>query len=92
MWTPTASFRGQSHPVEGAGVVVGASDGANVADGASVGVDVGAGDGASVIDGADVEGAGVSVGASVLPMKPPHAQHWRLAVKTSLSREPQYDG
>jgi len=47
---------------------------------------VGAGDGAGVMDGAcDVDGAGVIVGASVLPRKPPHAQHWRLATKSSSS-------
>ncbi len=31
-------------------------------------------------------------GAGVLPRKPPHAQHWRLAVKSSSSKYPQYDG
>ena len=60
----------------GAGVAVGTGDGAGV-DGAGV---VG-----TAVDGTAV-GAAEIVGASVLPRKPPHAQHWRLAVKSSSSR------
>ena len=59
----------------GAGEVVGAA-----VDGTAVGAGV-----VGMADGADVDGAGVAVGASVLPRKPPHAQHWRLAVKSSSS-------
>ena len=57
----------------GAGDVVGAA-----VDGTAVGAGV-----VGMADGADVDGAGVAVGAKVLP--PPHAQHWRLAVKSSSS-------
>ena len=46
---------------------------------------VGAGVIVGANDGADVDGATDIVGASVLPRKPPHAQHWRLAVKSSSS-------
>ena len=49
------------------------------------GVAVGAGVAVGTGDGAGVDGAGVVVGADVLPRNPPHAQHWRLAVKSSLS-------
>ena len=88
--SPQLSVVESSFAQVGAGVIVGANDGADV-DGA--GVAVGAGDGTGVTDGAwDIDGTSVIVGANVLPRKPPHAQHWRLAMKSSSSSSPQADG